>query len=152
MNLNKIFLIGRLTQDPETRTTPAGQTVCTFSIATNRMWNDSDSGERQKKTEFHNIVAWRKLAEICGQYLTKGGLVFIEGRVETRSWEDQGGVKKYRTEIVAEGMQMGPRAASSTTQESSSQPRTGKAPAREEDLPIVNADEPNEIDIKDIPF
>lgn len=109
MNLNRAIIIGRVTQDPQLRTTPSGQPVCNFSIATNRIWNDSDTRERQEKTEFHNIVAWRRLAEIANQYLLKGSLVMIEGRIETRSWDDPQGNRKYRTEIIAENMQLGPR-------------------------------------------
>ena len=111
MNLNKVFLIGRLTRAPELRQTPAGQSVATFGMATNRTWLDQ-GGQKQEKVEFHNIVVWGRLAEICNQYLTKGQLVFIEGRMESRSWQDKAHpeIKHYRTEIVAEGMQMGPRA------------------------------------------
>ena len=111
MNFNKAIIIGRVTRDPEIRTTPNGQTVASIGVASNRVWN-SNTGERQEKTEFHNIVAWGKLAEICGQYLVKGQLVLFEGRIETRSWDGQDGVKKYKTEIVAENMQMGPKARS----------------------------------------
>lgn len=104
MNLNKAMVIGNLTRDPEVRTTPAGQTVTSFSVATNYTWTDQ-AGQKQKKTEFHNIVAWRKLGEICGQYLHKGSRVYVEGRLQTRDWEKDG-VKHYRTEIIAENMQM----------------------------------------------
>jgi single-strand DNA-binding protein len=109
MNFNKAIIIGRIIRDPEIRTTPSGQTVASVGVATNRVWNTND-GERQEKTEFHNVVAWGKLAEICGQYLTKGQLVLFEGRLETRTWEGQDGIKRSRTEIIAENMQMGPRA------------------------------------------
>ena len=109
MNFNKAIIIGRVVKDPEIRTTPNGQTVASIGVASNRVWN-SNTGERQEKTEFHNIVAWGKLAEICGQYLVKGQLVLFEGRIETRSWDGQDGVKRYKTEIVAENMQMGPKA------------------------------------------
>lgn len=105
MNLNKAMIIGNLTRDPETRNTPSGQTVASFSVATNLVWNDS-SGQQQKKTEFHNVVAWRRLGEICGQYLRKGSKVFIEGRLQTTDWTGQDGVKRYRTEIVTENMIM----------------------------------------------
>jgi len=111
MNFNKAIIIGRVTRDPEIRTTPNGQTVASIGVASNRVWN-SNTGERQEKTEFHNIVAWGKLAEICGQYLVKGQLVLFEGRLETKTWEGQDGAKKSRTEIVAENMQMGPKARS----------------------------------------
>lgn len=109
MNLNKVFLIGRLTADPELRNTPSGQSVCNLRIATNRVWNDKNTGDRQEKVEFHSIVLWRRLAEIASQFLTKGSLVFIEGRLETRSWDDPSGNKRYRTDIIGERMQLGPR-------------------------------------------
>ena len=96
MNLNKALLIGNLTRDPEARTTPDGTPVTTFSVATNLRWTDP-SGNRQEKVEYHNIVAWRKLAEICGQYLRKGSKVYVEGRIQTRQWEDQQKQKRYRT-------------------------------------------------------
>src|SRR4030042_5344627 len=111
MNLNKAFLIGRLTRDPESRALPSGQSISTFGIATNRVWTNPENNEKQEQTEFHNIVAFGKLADICNQYLKKGGLVMIEGRIQTRSWQDQNGGTKYRTEIVAERLQMGPKAA-----------------------------------------
>lgn len=105
MNLNKAMLIGNLTRDPEIKTTPSGQTVATFSIATNLVWTDQ-SGQQQKKTEFHNIVAWRKLADICSKYLRKGSKAYVEGRLQTTDWTGQDGVKRYRTEIVLENMIM----------------------------------------------
>jgi single-strand DNA-binding protein len=105
MSLNKAQLIGNLTRDPEVRQIPGGQTVATFGIATNFNWTDS-AGVKQSKAEFHNIVAWRKLAEICGQYLKKGAKVYIEGRIQTREWEGEDGTKRYRTEILADNMIM----------------------------------------------
>jgi single-strand DNA-binding protein len=105
MNLNKAMVIGNLTRDPELRNTPSGQSVASFSVATNLVWTDQ-SGQQQKKTEFHNIIAWRKLAEICSKYLHKGSKVFIEGRLQTTDWTGQDGVKRYRTEIVTENMIM----------------------------------------------
>ena len=105
MSLNRAQLIGNLTRDPELRQIPGGSTVASFSIATNFSWTDS-SGQKQDRAEYHNIVAWRKLADICGQYLKKGGKVFIEGRIQTRDWEGEDGVKRYRTEIVADNMIM----------------------------------------------
>lgn len=111
MNLNKAILIGRLTRDPESRTTPSGQTVTSFGLATNRIWNDQ-SGQKQEMAEFHNIVAWQRLAEICQQYLKKGSLAMIEGRIQTRSYQTQEGITKYRTEIIADNIQLGPRSAS----------------------------------------
>ncbi|OGH85881.1 MAG: hypothetical protein A2493_02435 [Candidatus Magasanikbacteria bacterium RIFOXYC12_FULL_33_11] len=105
MDLNRATIIGRLTRDPEVKTTPSGQTVANLSAATNRVWTDK-SGVKQEKVEFHNIVIWGKLAEIAGQYLSKGRQVYLEGRLETRDWTGQDGVKKYRTEIVADNMIM----------------------------------------------
>lgn len=105
MSLNRAQLIGNLTRDPEVRQIPGGQMVATFGVATNFNWTDS-SGVKQSKAEFHNVVAWRKLAEICGQYLKKGAKVFIEGRIQTREWEGEDGTKRYRTEIVADNMIM----------------------------------------------
>ncbi len=105
MSLNKVQLIGNLTRDPEMRQIPGGQVVTSFGLATNLSWTDQ-SGQKQDKAEFHNIVAWRKLAEICGQYLKKGSKCYIEGRLQTRSWEAEDGSKKYKTEIVAENMIM----------------------------------------------
>lgn len=103
MDLNRAMIIGNVTRDPELRTTAGGQSVCSFSIATNMRWTDSQ-GQPQERAEYHNIVAWRKLAEICAQYLGKGRKVYVEGRLQTRDWETQDGQKKYRTEIVADNM------------------------------------------------
>jgi len=173
MNLNKAIIIGRVTQDPQLRTTPSGQSVCNFSVATNRTWTNSETREKQDKAEFHNVVAWRRLAEIANQYLTKGSLVMIEGRIETRSWDDQSGNRKYRTEIIAENMQLGPRPASqqggpaSNSSELNNQsyrpPSMSSKPIDE--IPTIESDEPisssdsddsgeeeGEINVKDIPF
>ena len=104
--INKVILVGRLGKDPEMRSTPSGQNVAKFTIATDEKYTDK-AGEKQERTEWHNIVAWGKLAEICGQYLRKGKLVYIEGSIRTDSWEDkESGQKKYRTEIVANTMKM----------------------------------------------
>ncbi|MBD3327722.1 single-stranded DNA-binding protein [Candidatus Peregrinibacteria bacterium] len=105
MSLNRAQIIGNLTRDPELRQIPGGSQVASFAVATNFSWTDQ-SGQKQDKAEYHNIVAWRKLAEICGQYLKKGSKVFIEGRIQTRDWEGEDGVKRYRTEIVADNMIM----------------------------------------------
>jgi len=105
MSLNRVQLIGNLTRDPEVKQIPGGQTVATFGVATNFTWKDQ-SGQRQSKAEFHNIVAWRKLAEICGQYLKKGSKIYVEGRMQTRDWQGEDGVKRYRTEVVADNMIM----------------------------------------------
>jgi single-strand DNA-binding protein len=105
-SVNRVILVGRLGKDPEIRSTPSGTTVAKFTIATDERYTDR-AGEKQERTEWHNIVAWSKLAEICGQYLKKGKLVFIEGSLRTDSWDDkETGQKKYRTEIVAQNMQM----------------------------------------------
>lgn len=105
MDLNRAQLIGNVTRDPEMRSTAAGQNVCNFGIATNQVWTDAQ-GAKQQRTEFHNIVAWGKLAEICGQYLNKGKKIFLEGRLQTREWEAQDGAKRRTTEIVADNMIM----------------------------------------------
>src|SRR5881296_3814268 len=100
-SLNRVQLIGNLTRDPELRYTPSGTAVCSFGIATNRSWT-TDTGEKREETEFHRIVSWNKLAELCSQFLTKGRKVYVEGRLQTRSWDTPDGQKKYRTEVVAE--------------------------------------------------
>ncbi len=104
--VNKVILVGNLGRDPEVRSTPSGQPVASFSLATNRKWRDRD-GNRQEQTEWHNIVCWGRLAEIAGQFLAKGKQIYVEGRLQTRSWEDrQSGEKKYRTEVICENFQM----------------------------------------------
>ncbi len=108
MNLNKVFLLGRLTADPISRTTPSGQQVATFSIATNRVWYDKTSGKKED-VQFHNIVVWGRQADVAQRFLTKGGVVFIEGRLQTRAWDDKAGQKRRTTEIIAESLQLGPR-------------------------------------------
>lgn len=140
MNVNKAIILGRLTQDPQTRTTPNGHDVCSFGVATNHLWKDK-SGNQQKSTEFHNVVCWGKLAEIASSYLKKGSLVYIEGRLQTRSWDDKTaqGVKHYKTEIIAERMQLGPKSAGYQGEDNSdSQPK--------------EQPEEEEIDIDEIPF
>ena len=104
--INKVILIGRLGRDPELKYTPDGVPVATFSIATSEEWKDKNTGEKQERTEWHRIVAWRKLGEICGEYLRKGSQIYLEGRLQTRSWDDRDGNKRYMTEIVAFNMQM----------------------------------------------
>ena len=105
-SVNKVILVGRLGKDPELKYTASGTPFCRFSMATDDVWNDKASGERQEKTEWHNIVAWDRLAEICNQYLTKGRLVYIEGSLQTREWDDQDGNKRRTTEIRARDMVM----------------------------------------------
>jgi len=102
-SLNKVMLIGNLTRDPEMRYTPQGTAVCTFGVATNRSWT-TDTGEKKEDVEFHNVVAWNKLAEICANLLKKGRKVFVEGRLATRSWQGQDGAQKQRTEVVINDM------------------------------------------------
>ncbi len=104
--INKVILVGRLGKDPEVRYTPSGVAVANFSIATSEEWKDKDTGQKQERTEWHRIVAWRRLGEICGEYLRKGKQVYIEGRIQTKSWEDREGNTRYTTEIVAQNMQM----------------------------------------------
>lgn len=150
MNLNKAMIIGNLTRDPEMRATPSGQNVTSFSVATSFSWTDN-AGQQQKKTEFHNIVAWRKLAEICAQYLKKGSKVYVEGRLQTTDWTGQDGVKKYRTEIVLDNMIMLDKAGSNSGDNNFA----AKAPASNqtsEELPVINADEEEEIRVENIPF
>ena len=105
-SVNKVILIGRLGKDPELKYTASGTPFCRFSMATDDVWNDKTSGERQEKTEWHNVVVWDRLAEICNQYLTKGRLVYIEGSLQTREWDDQEGNKRRTTEIRARDMVM----------------------------------------------
>ena len=154
MNLNKAMIIGFLTRDPEIRTTPNGKTVASFSVATNLVWTDQ-SGQKHEKAEFHNIVAWARLAEICGQYLKKGAKVYLEGRLQTRDWVGQDSVKRYRTEIVAENMIMFDRAGARSQADRNDQP-----PMPSE--PVINVEEAagtaednqgeEEIKVENIPF
>ncbi|OIO48045.1 MAG: single-stranded DNA-binding protein [Parcubacteria group bacterium CG1_02_40_82] len=154
MNFNKAIILGNLTRDPDSRTLPSGQPVVNFSIATNRTYTDQ-SGNKQQNVEFHNVVAFGKLADICSRYLTKGKMVLIEGRIQTRSWQDQSGNKRYRTEIVAENMQMGPRGGDSGT---AAPPPQASSPdeipiIETEELPSAEEDkEEGGVNVKDIPF
>jgi single-strand DNA-binding protein len=158
MNLNKVQLIGRLTRDPELRTTPSGQTVATLGLATGRTWNDKN-GQKQEKTEFHNIVLWGRLAEIAGQYLTKGQEAYFEGRIETRSYTGKDGVERKATEIVGENMQMGARAQGSAGSYQKPQSTPKVAPAnsmasqKPDEIPTINLDEESgEVRLEDVPF
>jgi single-strand DNA-binding protein len=105
-SVNKVILVGRLGKDPVTRYMPNGEAVANFSIATSETWKDKTSGEKQEKTEWHNIAAYRKLAEICGEYLKKGSQVYIEGKLQTRKWTDKEGVERYTTDVIADQMTM----------------------------------------------
>ena len=150
MSLNKVQLIGNLTRDPELKQIPGGQAVASFSIATNLTWVDQ-SGQKQDKPEFHNIVAWRKLAEICGQYLKKGSKVYIEGRLQTRDWEGEDGIKRYRTEIVADNMIMLGGKGATDAQAPHGGFQRESAP---EENTVDSAPKPNkeEVTIEDLPF
>lgn len=148
MNLNKAMIIGNLTRDPELRNTPSGQSVVSFSVATNLVWTDQ-SGQQQKKTEFHNIIAWRKLAEVCAKYLHRGSKVYIEGRLQTTDWTGQDGVKRYRTEIVAENMIMLDNKGVGGPLGGQSQSQGGNEPVIE--IPEEPTDE-EEIRVENIPF
>jgi len=150
MDLNKAMIIGNLTRDPEVRTTPGGLPVVSFGIATNLNWTDQ-SGQKQERVEFHNIVAWRKLAEIIGQYLKKGSKVYIEGRLQTRTWDDkETGKKMYRTEIVADNMIMLDKKGSSDYQASQPAPTTDYA--QPEPITASSQAKEEEINVEDIPF
>lgn len=151
MNLNKVFILGNLTRDPELRQTPSGQAVCSFGLATNRFFVDS-AGQKQKAVEFHNVVAWGKNAEIIHRYLKKGSLALIEGRLQTRNWLDQQGNKHWRTEVIAERIQLGPRSiggAGADQEEQEKSPKDEQTPIIDLELP---GDEKDEIDVKEIPF
>ncbi len=164
MNLNKVFLLGNLTNDPELRNLPSGQPVCSFGMATNKTWTDRETGEKKQKAEFHNIVAWRNLATIASQYLQKGGLVFVEGHLTTRNWEDSSGVRKYKTEVVADNIQLGPRRninqeGSSMATEISSESKIKKTNENNEKKSKTDAnnniptiEEGDDIDIEEVPF
>jgi len=152
VNLNKVFLIGRLTNNPQLKTLPSGTQVCSFGLATDRFFTDK-TGQKKQETEFSNIVLFGRLAEIASQYLTKGSLTFIEGRLRTRNWQDQSGNKRYRTEIIAERLQLGPKAAGeqipAVPEPTPSVPEQTPQ-ATEEEIPII--EEEKEINPKDIPF
>lgn len=161
MNLNKVIIVGRLTAEPQLRTTPGGQSVASFSVATNRVWNDKN-GARQEEVEYHNIVVWGKQAEIASQFMAKGALLMVEGRLRTRSWNDKQGQARKTTEIICERFQLGPRAGQgggmsnrpagpSVAQHA---PEAHKDEAPIEEMPIVDIDAEIKDDIKpeDIPF
>ena len=143
-SVNKVVLIGNLTRDPEMKTTQSGQPITTFSIATNREWVTKD-GEKHTSTEYHDLIAWSKLAELCNTYLKKGKLIYVEGYLKTRSWETEEGVKKYKTEVVIEDMIMLDKRGSEEGEEMMS---TGsEAPAMtSEDTPPI--EEPKEEEPK----
>jgi single-strand DNA-binding protein len=179
MNLNKAFVLGNVTKDPEVRSLPSGQQVTSFSIATNRFY--TSNGEKKQEAEFHNIVCFGKLADIAARYLNKGSLILIEGRIKTRNWMNKDGVKQYKTEIIAETMQLGPKGNGSTgdngpsnySKSNYSRPEPEQdIQSNSEEIPVIQEDytppaddgstdhktvsfEDNaadEIDVKDIPF
>ncbi len=155
MYLNKALIIGNLTRDPELKALPSGSKVASFSLATNRTFKDRD-GNRKEQVEYHNIVAFAKLGELCAQYLKKGSQAFVEGRMQTRSWDAADGSKKYRTEVIADNVQFGFKngtgAGPSAPSESSAGPKGKASPAKAED-PGETIDYPqDEINPDDIPF
>lgn len=148
MYLNKAMVFGNLTRDPELKALPSGMNVCSFSLATNRVYNDRD-GKRQESTDYHNIVVFGKQAELVAKYLTKGSSAYIEGRMQTRSW-DKDGQKQYRTEVVADRVQFGPRGGSAPTGGTGN---TGAASGNADDRTPALPDYPEEeINPEDIPF
>ena len=149
MDLNRVTLLGRLTRDPEVRTTPTGKTVASITVATGRVWKDQ-SGAKQEKSEFHNCVLWGKIAEIAGQYLTKARRVYVEGRLETRDWTDQAGVKKYRTEIIVENLIMLDGGSGRPSGSAGTGAEPGNFSARSASAPTEDTSE--EIKVEDIPF
>ncbi|HVY35783.1 MAG TPA: single-stranded DNA-binding protein [Candidatus Paceibacterota bacterium] len=152
MYLNKVFLIGNLTRDPELKAIPSGAKVATFGIATNRVWKDQ-SGARKEATDFHNIVAFGRPAETMAQYLHKGSSVMIEGRIQTRSWEGQDGKKNYRTEIIVEGFQFGPRTGGAPSSAPTKSASDAEVPQKDAPADLDTIEYPDEeINLEDIPF
>ena len=162
MNLNKVMLIGRLTRDPELRSTAGGQPVASFGLATNRNWTSKD-GQKQEEVEFHNIVVWARQAEVVSQFLKKGQLAYIEGRLQTRSWQDKEGQSKKTTEIVADRVQFGPKAsgvqvpagergvAAAVVPGNTSAQNSGAQAQPSPALPEINIDE-DDIKPEEVPF
>ncbi len=162
MDLNKVMIIGRLTRDPELKTTPSGVNVCQMGIATSYAYTNQATGQKVEQTEFHNVVLWRKLGEIAHQYLKKGNQIYIEGRLQTRSWDGTDGKKNYRTEIIADNMIMlGGKPAGTSSSPStgafqapttSTTPKPFMAPTNTptEELPTIQQGE--DINVEDIPF
>ena len=152
MYLNKALIIGNLTRDPELRAIPSGVKVCNFSVATNRVWKDRD-GNRQEAADFHNIVVFGRQAETVAQYMRKGSQVLVEGRLQTRSWEDAAtGTKKYRTEIIADRVQFGSNSGGSSARTNSEKVEPSKDSANNnEELETIEYPE-EQINAEDIPF
>lgn len=145
MNLNKVFILGRLTADPQLRSTASGQQVGSFSVATNRVWNDKN-GQRQEAVEFHNVVVWGRQAEIASRFLVKGSLVLVEGRLQTRDWEGKDGQKRRTTEIVADRIQLGPRPVGAKNV------KEAASASSAEPVPTIDLTENEEIKSEDLPF
>ena len=144
------MIIGNVTRDPELRNTPSGQAVASFSVAANLVWTDQ-SGQQQKKTEFHNVIAWRKLGEICAKYLRRGSKVYIEGRLQTTDWTGNDGVKRYRTEIVADNMIMLDGRGGSPMEPGAGPSRPGTSGEPIIEIPDEPMDD-EEIRVENIPF
>ena len=160
MNFNKAIILGNVTKDIELKTLPSGQSVANFGVATNRFYTDK-AGQKQQFAEFHNVVAFGKLAEICSRYLNKGKLVLVEGRIQTRSWQAQDGSKRYRTEIIMENMQLGPRGSGGADSNAPMAASNAPATSVDEQIPVIDADEAmnfgsdeeqSGVNVKDIPF
>lgn len=150
MYLNKAIIIGNLTRDPELKSLPSGIKVCSFSVATNRVWKDKN-GAKQESADYHNIVVFGRQAETVAQYMKKGSSILVEGRMQTRSWEDKtSGEKKYRTEIVADRTQFGPRGGNGSAGASSSMNSKANE-QKEEELDSIEYPE-EDINPEDIPF
>jgi single-strand DNA-binding protein len=150
MNLNKAFILGRLTADPQVRSTQTGQQVASFSVATNRVWYNQER-QKQEEVEYHNIVVWGRQAEVADKFLKKGQLVLIEGRIQTRDWQGKDGQKRRSTEVIAERIQLGPRAQGSSASAPSASEPSRRTP--EPEVPTIDVDDEGE-DIKeeDLPF
>ena len=152
MYINKALIYGNLTRDPELRSLPSGIQVTSFSVATNRVWKDKN-GAKQESADFHNIVVFGRQAETAAQYLKKGSGVFVEGRIQTRSWDDKDGQKKYRTEIVADRIQFGPRTGGYSGGQSGATSPAGKGKGKDESVSDEAIEYPKEeINPDDIPF
>ncbi|MDD5710932.1 MAG: single-stranded DNA-binding protein [Candidatus Colwellbacteria bacterium] len=154
MNLNKVYVIGRLTADPELRTTPTGESVASFSVATNRFWK-SKEGEKRENTEFHNVVAWGRQAEIIHQFSKRGSIIMIEGRLQTRTWEGKDGQTRKTTEIVAENIQLGPRSGGPARDLDSHDLPPKEEKTVHQNVPTIDIEEgPGDDEIKpeDLPF
>ena len=149
MYINKVILYGNLTRDPELKALPSGMQVCEMGMATNRVWKDKN-GAKQDSTDYHNVVIYGKSAELIKQYLKKGNGVYIEGRIQTRSWDAQDGTKKYRTEIIADNFQFGPKGGSMGGAPAASSASAPAAAATQEKSEIEYPDE--EVNADDIPF